>query len=46
MIWVGVLGFCLVCPLCPLGGPGKRLVVVGFLYLFMWVLYMRMDGGV
>jgi len=45
MICVGVFGFGLVWPLCPLGGPGKRFLVVG-LYLFMCVLYMRMDGGV
>lgn len=31
MIWVGVFGFCLVLPLCPLGGPGKRLAGVVFL---------------
>ena len=29
MICVGVFGFCLVWPLCPLGGPGKRFLVVG-----------------
>jgi hypothetical protein len=31
MIWVGVRGFCRVLPLCPLGGPGKRLAGVVFL---------------
>jgi hypothetical protein len=33
-----------VVPVCPFGGPGKRFWVVG-LYLFMGVLYMRMEGG-
>jgi len=31
MIWAGVRGFCRVLPLCPLGGPGKRLAGVVFL---------------
>ena len=43
---LGVFGFCLVWPLCPLGRPGYRLVFFGFSGVVSLVLYSCRDGGV
>jgi hypothetical protein len=42
----GVLGLGLVWPMCPLGLPGKRLVLFLFLWSPVLVGYIRIEGGV